>query len=110
MPQFEQKDLNFPVSDNLKSLTNDALFHYKRWISTKLDYHLKENTRLKKEIKTIAKTDAKIHFEQCIKQKGVWESLNSVFNLNFKAKGSCDYSELDPNQLNQFFLLTCRFL
>jgi hypothetical protein len=99
----KEKDVNIPISAQLKKLKRDAFFHYKRWVSTKLNFHLDLSKSLKKIIKNQARSDARKHFGECIEKQGIWNSLHNVFNLNFKSKGSCNYDELDPNELNKYF-------
>ena len=98
-----EKEFNIPISDELKKLKKEAQFHFKQWKSTKIPYHSNMGIQLKKKIKIQAKISAKNYFGECIEKKGIWDSLQNVFNLNFKAKGSCSYDELDVNMLNNFF-------
>jgi hypothetical protein len=98
-----KKDFNFPISVKVKSLKKEALFHYKRFKSTRIVSHFELNQQIRKEIKRYSKEDAMSFVVSNIQNKGIWDTMENVFNLSFKGKGSCSYDELDADTLNKYF-------
>jgi hypothetical protein len=46
--KIAEKDFNFPISDNVKRLKREAVFHYDKWTENKLPFHLERNRIVKK--------------------------------------------------------------
>jgi hypothetical protein len=98
-----KKEFNFPISEKVKSLKKEAFFHYKRFKSTNILSHFELNLQIRKEIKKYSKEDVMKFVASNIQNKGIWDTIDNVFNLSFKGKGSCSYDELDANTLNKYF-------
>lgn len=101
--KVKETQYHIPISDRCKRLMRDAEWHYKRGKSTGFQFHFDLHKSIKNEIKACTAKDSKIHFSECIKKRGVWDTMSSVFNLNFKKNGSCDYDKLCPENLNIFY-------
>ena len=99
-----KKDFNFPVSNITSAMYRDLKFHYQKWKSTGLLYHYDFYKTIKVELKLSHKKDAVTCFGESIKQKGVWDTIKNMFNISFKKNGTCNYDNLNPNDLNEYFV------
>ena len=102
--KLRKKDFNFPTSTATKAMYRDLKFHYKKWKSTRLPYHSDLYRTIKVELKLSKKNDAIDHFKQSIVQKGVWDTLKHTFNMSFKKNGTCNYNDVNANDLNEYFV------
>jgi hypothetical protein len=84
-------------------MKKEVLFQYKKWKSTKIHCHFITHKLLLKQIKSKSSESTRAKVIASIKQKGVWDTMSSMFNFKLKANGSCNYDDLDVNELNKYY-------
>ncbi len=101
--KVKQAELNMPISEGLKQLKKESLFHYNKWKSTKIKFHFDKHNELKKMMKKTALEDNRKAVANNIASRGVWDTMSGVFGLKFKGEGSCNYDDLVADELNAYY-------
>ena len=75
---------NYKLSDETKHLIRRKKSCARLYKKHKDGYHKQEFRAVSKQVKLSIKKDTKLHVQRSIMEKGVWNTINSFFNLSFK--------------------------